>query len=297
MNILAFDIGIKNLAYALYNTVSGELISIQNTNIMENNISNDTGNTGNIGNIDGDISGGNSGGNSGGTVSIKCSKCRFNAIYMAGQMNYCRKHIPTGYIIPNEFQQQTGETPKYYSTYPPISILKKIAKECGVKSTGKKQDIINAIGEKCVLPVIKTKPKKIKVATIPMTELHDAIISFVDKNLSFFSMANVVLLENQPVLKNPQMKTVQMLLFATLRLRLQPLNSSIIWKLVHAKKKVSGATKGDAGYNERKKGSELRISDSGIISKSSPCIQHIWNSSKKKSDISDAICMCLDYMR
>lgn len=275
--ILAFDIGVKNLAYSLYNPVSNQLIAIENTNIMEADeaaIATATGT---------DVSGGK---------SIKCSLCRFNAIYRAGSANYCRKHTPTTYAIPQEFVSTTG--PSTYTSYPPISVLKRIATEYGVKSTGKKQDIVNAIATKCVLPVIKTKPKKIKVATIPMTQLHDAIIAFVDARIEQFSKANVILLENQPVLKNPQMKTVQMLLFATLRMRLgsQP---DKIWKLVHAKKKVSGATKGDEGYSERKKGSELRIEQSGIIAKSPVTIQQVWLASKKKSDIADAICMCLDY--
>jgi hypothetical protein len=224
--------------------------------------------------------------------------CRFNAIYRAG-VNFvcCKKHVPPSFQIPDEFQHFSGT--KQLKAFPPISVLKNIAKKYGAKSTGKKQEIINAIGEKCALPIIQQNRKKMKVASIPMTELHDAIIRFVDANLALFSQASVILFENQPVLKNPQMKTVQMLLFATLRLRMND-RADKIWKLIHAKKKVSGATKGDEGYSERKKGSELRVEQSGIIAKSahsSPQVELTWNSSKKKSDIADAICMCLDYMR
>lgn len=291
MNILAFDIGVKNLAFALYNNVSGELISIQNTNILEQpeNVI-ETG----------DVSGNqiiNPEQSEQSVQSVKCSMCRFNAIYRAG-INFvcCKKHVPSSFQIPDEFQHFSGT--KQLKAFPPISVLKNIAKKYGVKSTGKKQEIITAISEKCALPIIQQNHKKIKVASIPMTELHDAIIRFVDTNLALFSQASVILFENQPVLKNPQMKTVQMLLFTTLRLRMNN-RADKIWKLVHAKKKVSGATKGDEGYSERKKGSELRIEQSGIITKSahsSPQVESIWNSSKKKSDIADAICMCLDYI-
>lgn len=78
----------------------------------------------------------------------------------------------------------------------------------------------------------------------------------MQKHKELWSKCTLICLENQPAFKNPQMKSVQMLLFATLRDLLQPAPPPI--QLVHAGLKVQGKTKGDEGYKERKLGSEDR---------------------------------------
>jgi hypothetical protein len=91
------------------------------------------------------------------------------------------------------------------------------------------------------------------------------------------------------------MKSVQILLFATLRdLLKEPLP---ILKLVHAGKKVKGVVSGDEGYKDRKAGSEMRVekllNDPTILINVDKSKQ-IWNKATKKSDLADALCMCLD---
>lgn len=123
--------------------------------------------------------------------------------------------------------------------------------------------------------------------------------------MELFKDCSDILLENQPVLKNPHMKSVQVLLFATLREKfyqesdLATSNPIPIPKfyLVHAKKKVQNVIKGDEGYKERKEKSEERVNEllknkSVIISKE---IEDNWTKSKKKSDMADALCMCFDF--
>ena len=92
------------------------------------------------------------------------------------------------------------------------------------------------------------------------------------------------------------MKSVQILLFATLRDMYQPSPPEL--KLIHAKKKVEGVEKGDKGYKERKAGSEHRAAQflhgSGLVG-GAPWLK-IWNAAKKKSDLADALAMCLDQL-
>jgi len=68
-------------------------------------------------------------------------------------------------------------------------------------------------------------------------------------------------------------------------------------KLVHAKMKVAG-TKGDEGYAERKAGSETRITkllESGTVARAQQWRNHLASYSKK-NDLTDAACMCFDFL-
>ena len=95
------------------------------------------------------------------------------------------------------------------------------------------------------------------------------------------------------------MKSVQVLLFATLRekfLATAAPGPMPEYHLVHAKKKVADAKKGDEGYTERKSKSEDRLRalfDNGQVTASA--IYEAWQKAKKKSDMADALCMCVDF--
>ena len=92
------------------------------------------------------------------------------------------------------------------------------------------------------------------------------------------------------------MKSVQILLFATLRDLLQPQPPKL--RLVHAKKKVEGKQTGDAGYKERKQGSEDRVKtilESNQVRNSQTWRNHLASYSKK-NDLTDAFCMCIDFL-
>jgi hypothetical protein len=115
---------------------------------------------------------------------------------------------------------------------------------------------------------------------------------------NIFKNATHVLLENQPAFKNPHMKSVQVLLFAVLREKFLAESKNASFHLIHAKKKVQDAAAGDEGYADRKKGSEARIHD--LFTKTptiaSTEIKTMWLSAKKKSDMADAVCMCVDFI-
>jgi hypothetical protein len=67
------------------------------------------------------------------------------------------------------------------------------------------------------------------------------------------------------------------------------------YHLIHAKKKVDVANiaKGDAGYKERKNISEERLIK--YFGTTQNEIYAEWQKSKKKSDMADALCMCIDF--
>ena len=133
-------------------------------------------------------------------------------------------------------------------------------------------------------------------AWIELEEIHDGIRAFILKNKELFSSCTEVLLENQPVLKNPVMKSVQMMLFATLRDLLTPIPKV---RLVHASKKTTGSTKGDEGYGERKAASENRILEGlekrKIWMACEDARSSSWFSQQaKKSDLADCLSMVID---
>jgi hypothetical protein len=63
-------------------------------------------------------------------------------------------------------------------------------------------------------------------------------------------------------------------------------------KLVHAGKKVQVEEKGDAGYKDRKSASEAKINK--FLNDNPMAIWKAkWDAAAKKSDLADALCMCL----
>jgi len=142
------------------------------------------------------------------------------------------------------------------------------------------------------LPIISQKVSK--APDVGLTEIHTSIQKLVQQHKAIWSTCTTILLENQPAFKNPTMKSVQILLFATLRDLLEQPPPSL--KLVHAGKKVQGAEKGDAGYKDRKAGSETRATNF-LKEPTLVCAakwQTTWASAAKKSDLADALSMCID---
>jgi hypothetical protein len=90
------------------------------------------------------------------------------------------------------------------------------------------------------------------------------------------------------------MKSVQILLFATLRDMLQPGPPPL--KLVHAGKKIQGKEVGDKGYKSRKDASEGKVEEllkGGKVSEAPRWLDY-FHGHGKKSDLADAFCMCWD---
>jgi len=255
MKILAFDIGIKNLAFCILD--EKKVVALENCNILLP------------------------------VEAIKCSKCKSKASYKINEV-FCKRHIPKTHTVLKELTKKT-----------PVKTLKELVKthDCLKKEKKeKKDDLLESLSQKFAMPF--EQPKQANASKISLEIIHDALIKFVKEKWTIFSNATHVLLENQPAYKNPHMKSVQVLLFATLREHYLKMGQKPEYHLIHAKKKVDGANianveKGDAGYKERKNISEERLIK--YFGTTQNEIYAEWKKAKKKSDMADALCMCIDF--
>jgi hypothetical protein len=254
--LVAFDIGIKNLAFCAIRRDSSnqELIALENYNLLASETA----------------------------AAILCSKCKSKASYESVLGPTCKRHIPSTHPLLQEDGQKM----------PLMPVLKAAAKALNLR--GKTKDsLIEALKTRHSLPL--TKVKAPNAAKQTLVALHDAIRTLVTDRWTTFSSCQEILLENQPALKNPHMKTVQVLLFAALRERFLGAGQNPNFHLIHAKKKVTTAEKGDAGYADRKLGSEQRFQELIDSGKLKGSLTEAWLVAKKKSDMSDAVCMCMDF--
>ena len=257
--LVAFDIGIKNLAFCVMRRDSSnqELLALENYNLLASETA----------------------------AAILCSKCKSKASYESILGPTCKRHI----LLSHPLLQEDG---KVCEKMPLMPVLKGAAKALGLKGKTK-EDLITILKTRHSLPL--TKVKAPNAAKQTLVALHDAIRTLVTDRWTVFSSCQEILLENQPALKNPHMKTVQVLLFAALRERFLVSGQNPNFHLIHAKKKVTTAEKGDAGYADRKLGSEQRFQELIDSGKLKGSLTEAWLQAKKKSDMSDAICMCMDF--
>lgn len=261
--ILAFDIGIRNLAWCLLKQGSTkEILGWDNFDLLA--------------------------GQSASKASASkesCAQCSAKASYETPSAVYCVRHCP---MDKPAFRDMSGNLLK---KLPAAAELRSLLMQKGVANPPKsKGDLVKKIRELYALPIVKQKVKK--AVETELSTLHDSIRKFILERKELFSKADAILLENQPVLKNPTMKTVQILLYATLRDILQPNPPQL--KLVHAKKKVEGKEKGDKGYKDRKLGSELRAAEELPKVKDAEKWKRHLETFTKKNDLTDAFCMCID---
>jgi hypothetical protein len=267
--ILAFDIGIRNLAWCLLQgprqpQEKPTILGWQNYDLLSG------------------------AGHEVPKEKLTCSRCSATATFQAGATPSCLRHCPSTHP---PLKDLSGAVLK---KIPGTPLLRAIAVARGLTIPKKptKELLRAALASVTSLPIEKIKLKR--AVEHEIATLHDAIRTFVGANLETFRQATQICLENQPVLKNPTMKTVQILLFATLRDMLQPSPPPL--KLVHAGVKVKGKEKGDAGYKSRKDASEEKVLDllKGIsIQTPAPWLQ-LFTGSAKKSDLADAFLMCWD---
>jgi len=251
--IIAFDIGIKNLAFCILE--KNDIIALENTNILEP------------------------------VEPISCFKCSAKASLKAGIESCCKRHIPDGFtLLPQLVNKKL----------PTVKILKDLVKENECDNLGTtKEKYIESLSKKFVFYL--EQPKQENASKVSLEIIHDSLRKFVQSKSSLLHGCKHVLLENQPAFKNPHMKSVQVLLFATLREWFLQQDQHPSYHFIHAKKKVEDAPKGDEGYAERKNKSEERLKVYFEQSSSNKDIFTMWKNTKKKSDMADAFCMCIDF--
>ena len=175
MKIIAFDIGIKNLAFCiLERNIEEKIVALENCNILPP------------------------------VEAIKCLKCKSNASYKVKTEVFCKRHIPKTHRILEDLTLKT-----------PVKTLKELVKIYECTTANKKEELLESLSQKFAMPF--EQPKQANASKISLETIHDALIKFVNEKWELFSGATHVLLENQPVYKNPHMKSVQVLLFASLR--------------------------------------------------------------------------------
>lgn len=268
---LAFDIGIKNLAWCCADNSGSNLIirGWANENLI----------TGNTAEGDADAS-----------KCFTCSK-KSGFWHIGTGRGYCVRHCPS---LTPALRDLSGVVLK---KLPKLGLLKEIAQRNGAdkKELKNKESTVAFLEKHYCFP----KPPAPKATRLELEVLHEGIRSMVLRNQALFQSCDEILLENQPVYKNPVMKSIQMMLFATLRdlLRVEGGMPPKV-RLVHAGKKTAGATKGDEGYAERKGASESRILDGlgkGKIIMACNGGDSLWLSKQsKKSDLADCCSMVLD---
>ena len=275
--ILSFDIGIRNLAWCLMKEggQKPQIISWRNYDLLT--------------------------GEESASASAKkaqkvcCSKCSVKAGWTApdGAL-YCLRHCPPA---TPPLKDLSGGTP--FKKIPAVAELRCIATAATTaagltppKKSASRAVLIGLLQPRYAFPLEKVKLKK--AVEHDLTSIHDAIRRMVSDNAEDFRLATHIFLENQPVLKNPTMKSVQILLFATLRDILQPGPPTL--KLVHAGKKITGKAAGDAGYKSRKDASEDKVESTLKEGKIANATQWLatFKDHTKKSDLADAFLMSWD---
>lgn len=258
--ICAFDIGIKNLAFCVFNKSTERILGWENVNILAD-------------------------GAAAAPEAPKCEVCSAAAKFRAGDKSLCRRHIAAhgGGLKP--LADADG---KIFTKLPAVKVLKTLAAP-GKRS---REEIITNLATRFALP-IEAPPKPKAATSTPLTVLHDAIRAAIEARWALLSQCSLFCLENQPVLKNPTMKSVQILLFASIREAfLRRGFAAPEMRLVHAGKKVTGVVAGDAGYADRKAGGEARAI--AFCTAKAPDWLPTIRDAKKKSDLADALCMVLD---
>jgi len=267
--VLAFDIGIRNLAWCLMEKgeSSWTILGWENYDLLAGSGSEEAKPK----------------------DTVLCTTCSKKASYTHSNLARCAKHCEEKYP---PFRDLSGNLLK---KIPALKDLKEIGLSCKVSPKIKsKVALLTALEGHFSMPLVSTKATRAK--TEDVANLHNAIQVFVEGKKDIFRQATHIYLENQPAFKNPTMKTVQILVFATLRERLLP---AVPWAgFVHAGKKVQGKETGDKGYASRKKGSEDRTNDflktKAVVNKEKWI--NLLAGNHKKSDMCDALCMCLDQL-
>jgi len=192
--VLAFDLGIKNLAYALvHQDISGNVIRAwNNIDLMAGGESSET--------------------------SRRCKGCNGPAAWKSVEGLWCRgcatgiRRKKTATCRPTHTILVGAEG----GVLPKLPALRKLCTGLENHKKAARDTVLAWLGDRFILPW-----KAPKARNPSMTEIRRAISSWLTSMLPTFASASLIRLENQPVLKGPTMKSIQMILFTLLGERLE----------------------------------------------------------------------------
>lgn len=160
-----------------------------------------------------------------------------------------------------------------------------------VPKAAKKDDYMVLVKQHYLLPYVKPKG----TMKTDLSVLLLALEKFIDSRITLFSTVSEIRIENQPAFDAPTMKSVQIILFTLLHHRLR-VEKGWLGKIVfvHASKKTEEVQEevvaaGD-NYKARKDMAETLVLQK---LKGQASWLEFFNSKKKKSDLADALLMCL----
>ena len=276
---LGFDMGIRNLAYCLmrHETARNEtapegswtVMAWDNVDLLE-------------------------GGQSAQTAK-RCSACTSPAKWIGPDERRWCNACATG-VRRKKTATSTPEHPILPCTQT-VKPLRELGLAGGwATKASKKDELIAAAKQRYLVPWKAGNAMDASLMTI-----CNAMDTWLNSVLPTFASASLIRLENQPVMKGPTMKSVQMMLFTLLNHRLRKEHG---WagriEFVHAGVKTKGktTTAADAtateAYRDRKKTAEQEVVDhltrTGAIGAS---WLTFFNGRSKKSDLADAFLMAL----
>ena len=275
---LGFDMGIRNLAYCMITHTGSEFVvnAWNNVDLLE--------------------------GGTSAQDAKRCSACSGLASYLEGTTKWCKACV-TG------VRRRKGVTARPTLVALPCGVGLKDLRALAVRDglvgakTVKKDVLLGLLSGRYCMPW-----KPAKATTVSLAIIRKAMDTWLTTVLPTFAKATLIRLENQPVMKGPTMKSVQIMLFTLLGHRLEAEHS---WtgpiEFVHAGVKtrglwaaavdVSGASTSaveSAAYRDRKKTAEAEVVD--ILTKVGggggvATWLAFFNSRTKKSDLADAFLM------
>jgi hypothetical protein len=271
---LGFDMGIRNLAFCLMQHVPDKkwnILAWDNVDLLSGGIS--------------------------AQDARRCCACSSLAVWCDGEELWC-KGCATGIRRKKTATRQPTKPALPCGTG--AKDLKKLGSEKGWDKKAKKLELLRLATENYLMPWKAPK------ATQPsLQNLLKAMDSWLDRMLPTFAQATLIRLENQPVMKGPTMKSVQIMLFSLLGHRLSREHS---WngrlEFVHAGTKtrdaealvedppeITGSEEGKA-YRARKKTAETET-ETALKERGLDSWLTFFQSRSKKSDLADAFLMAL----
>ena len=261
---IGFDLGIRNLAYCVveHGETGWKILHWDNIDLLESGQSSQT--------------------------SRLCVACPSKATYTSGDKRWCTT-CATG--IRRKKKATELPTVPVLPCATDVKSLRSLACSIGIDGAKKmkKDALLLTLSSRYLLPWTPAK-----AADASLTEIRRSMNTWLDSMLPTFALSSLIRLENQPVLKGPTMKSVQIILFTLLGSRLEREHA---WtgsiEFVHAGRKVTvdaDLPEGEA-YRARKKAAETEVMERLTVSGSSwlPFFQ----SRTKKNDLADAFLMAL----
>ena len=151
-------------------------------------------------------------------TSRRCKGCNGPAAWKSSEGLWCRgcatgvRRKKTAVCRPTHTILVGAES----GTLPKLPALRKLCTGLENHKKAARDTVLAWLGDRFILPW-----KAPKARNPSMTEIRRAISSWLTSMLPTFASATLIRLENQPVLKGPTMKSVQMILFTLLGERLE----------------------------------------------------------------------------